>query len=45
MAHWLVLIALSIIRDAFSIEPLKELIKKCENDFRLAWNLEDEKVS
>ena len=45
MAHWLVLIALSIIRDAFSIEPLKGLIKKCENDFRLAWNLEDEKVS
>jgi hypothetical protein len=41
----LVLIALSIIRDAFSIEPLKELIKKCENDIRLAWNLEDEKVS
>jgi len=40
-AHWLVLICLSVLKDAFNIKILKEPLEKCENDFTIAWNLND----
>lgn len=41
MAHWLVLKALSVLRDTLNIEALKEPLEKCESDFAIAWNLND----
>ena len=41
MAHWLVLKALGVLRDTSNIEALKEPLEKSENDFAIAWNLND----